>query len=1516
MRVPLLILQLLLLFPMNAVAQGFALVGELDTDLDLDGQIDFPRGTTVVAGQDFGIGIFYTVGGSTTNPEEYPAGELLFTFGDATLLRVFPQNLPVGSECVAETASTGDNLLRCSWPSGETTAYTAGVPVDLTAPQVSSDTPLTITASIEPYDPSHNGTPGCPVCPQMVEHTLIVQSDGGGSDEADLETLIEGPDEVGVGQAFTYEVTIHNNGPDASGSFTMATQVPEGWELLSGTPEGGTQDDCEVSNNEETLECDNLGSLASGESVTISVEAQAGPEAQEGAEISAEWINDALHDPVPGNDTDTHELDVVEAPVDLALTCEPEAGSEPIEIYVGEEAEVICTITNQGAATDAGMTYVVGETGLRFSVDLSSDDDNVTCEADTCAFPGPFEAGGSILIRAGITPEEPGLGDITHEVASFGMVEDITDNNALAYRYKVLFPPNFDLGVTLDPEGALVLGDPFHVVVHVENVHPDPEVQSQDSSTKISFRIRDDVFRINSDIFLLHVAHPNFCEPTSESELERPVYEIECDNGVIGEPLDIPLTIFTEEEPTSSGRSHTFHIDAKIAHERPPADQDRSNDMNDLELPILDPAQVHHFFPGHEVVDEMIFTLSVVVSNVSKEEQTIGVAFTGNGTLSLEGVSDGDIFYPPDEDIVVIEFPLPAGGERAFDVVVKATGEGEGEICTDLEKPIHRPLCMMQSVISFFPLPDLIISPQPVGDDGSTSDHFVEQGEDYTLRVEISNYGMADSEASRLTLRYTDSEFIGPLPEGCESPEEEAFLDRDVMYAYRLDCAVGLLPQRGKHIKMFGFRAPVFDEDKAQLRYHYAAIAPVNPTLDEDDSNHERSTIIEISNKQVVTDVLAPTQAMPNEEIPVRITHQNRGEEDLEDLTTEVEMPGDCSLERVQTDGEFEIQDTLILIDRELSTGESEVILIIIACAETGSHETSITAKQGETEIFNKLLVIEVNEQPTCTVTKTASDPTPAVGDDKSLHYDIKVTSSQDLDAVVLTDPLPPGLRLPVAFNTPQLPRDCIYYKDFPERVVCKFSLQANVPRTFTVPMEPTKPGIITNIVEVCGVSTSTDIDAQDLEVAIDIPPTLEVGTFFPFFVTITNTGTEPAPNVVSELFLDPGDPGVVFQSSTKCDLKDRHATCSLGALGAGENTEVIVIAHALAQTDQLRFWAETTSEDGRFDEADAAVSILTREVIIGMALDRFGLPGGGKQADAFDIYLDGIRIADDLPTGSATPFQSHTLQQIKPRIDLTDANAADNSTPLASFLPNLVGTPTDSLAFSERTFLLFTDTPGDTLGLLLKKDARVEAQDPALADVFFVHASPDAPTVELRITGLNETIPILNYGETSPYLTLEPHVYRLGVIDAATGQEINGFRFDLSDRAGQAVALVLSGRASDASLGLVAFDGQGNEVTTPVEGEPEQPQRFVLQGNYPNPFNPSTTLRFDLPTPARVHVEVFDVLGRRVLTTPVQSLEAGFGRKLVVEGGSLASGVYVYRVVVDGVTHQQVRTGRMLLIK
>jgi hypothetical protein len=85
----------------------------------------------------------------------------------------------------------------------------------------------------------------------------------------------------------------------------------------------------------------------------------------------------------------------------------------------------------------------------------------------------------------------------------------------------------------------------------------------------------------------------------------------------------------------------------------------------------------------------------------------------------------------------------------------------------------------------------------------------------------------------------------------------------------------------------------------------------------------------------------------------------------------------------------------------------------------------------------------------------------------------------------------------------------------------------------------------------------------------------------------------------------------------------------------------------------------------------------------------------------------------------------------------------------------------------------------------------------------------------------------------------------------------------------------------------------------------------FELYDNYPNPFNPSTTIKFELPKSSHVSLTVYDILGREVSVLVNEKREAG-AYEVKFDGSNLASGVYFYRIQAGSF----VQTKQLLLLR
>ncbi len=103
---------------------------------------------------------------------------------------------------------------------------------------------------------------------------------------------------------------------------------------------------------------------------------------------------------------------------------------------------------------------------------------------------------------------------------------------------------------------------------------------------------------------------------------------------------------------------------------------------------------------------------------------------------------------------------------------------------------------------------------------------------------------------------------------------------------------------------------------------------------------------------------------------------------------------------------------------------------------------------------------------------------------------------------------------------------------------------------------------------------------------------------------------------------------------------------------------------------------------------------------------------------------------------------------------------------------------------------------------------------------------------------------------------------------------------------------------------GLFFQDGTGVEINN-------KPTEFKLNDNYPNPFNPSTTISFQIPMASFVTLKIYDMLGREVKLMLNKYMQAGY-HEVIFDASGLCSGVYFYRLQTQNFT----QTKEMVLIR
>ncbi len=101
------------------------------------------------------------------------------------------------------------------------------------------------------------------------------------------------------------------------------------------------------------------------------------------------------------------------------------------------------------------------------------------------------------------------------------------------------------------------------------------------------------------------------------------------------------------------------------------------------------------------------------------------------------------------------------------------------------------------------------------------------------------------------------------------------------------------------------------------------------------------------------------------------------------------------------------------------------------------------------------------------------------------------------------------------------------------------------------------------------------------------------------------------------------------------------------------------------------------------------------------------------------------------------------------------------------------------------------------------------------------------------------------------------------------------------------------------------------DEGSGDTENPQTVPQQFMLSNNYPNPFNPTTVISYQLPVTSQVTLRVFDMLGREVATLVNDVVPAG-QHEVHFDASNLSSGLYIYHLQAG----EFLQTKKMMLIK
>lgn len=169
----------------------------------------------------------------------------------------------------------------------------------------------------------------------------------------------------------------------------------------------------------------------------------------------------------------------------------------------------------------------------------------------------------------------------------------------------------------------------------------------------------------------------------------------------------------------------------------------------------------------------------------------------------------------------------------------------------------------------------------------------------------------------------------------------------------------------------------------------------------------------------------------------------------------------------------------------------------------------------------------------------------------------------------------------------------------------------------------------------------------------------------------------------------------------------------------------------------------------------------------------------------------------------------------------------------------------------------------------------------------------PDKVYAFLRLKDTNNVIVTTNISTTQQTAILNVPINKLSFDSTAT--------FYLNDELNHKTFQVVGTQLKNFSVtippnGVQIFVLSNEPLVDIDENENILPESFSLSQNYPNPFNPSTTIRFALPADSHVEINVFNILGEKIVQLINEDVKVGMN-SVVFDGRRFASGVYFYTI-------------------
>ena len=296
--------------------------------------------------------------------------------------------------------------------------------------------------------------------------------------------------------------------------------------------------------------------------------------------------------------------------------------------------------------------------------------------------------------------------------------------------------------------------------------------------------------------------------------------------------------------------------------------------------------------------------------------------------------------------------------------------------------------------------------------------------------------------------------------------------------------------------------------------------------------------------------------------------------------------------------------------------------------------------------------------------------------------------------------------------------------------------------------------------------------------------------------------------------------------------------------------------------------------------------------------------------AGSVDIYLNGGLLLNDFAFRTATPFIDAPAN-VELNIGIAPGNSTSVDDTLANFTASLVNGETYVLiangVLDPNSYASNPDGRNIAFTLLANVDAR-ESATSGNVDFFVVHGATDAPTVDIIARGVATLVDDAAYGDITGYITVPAGNYTLDLTLADGTTLVQSYVADLRTLGGGSAVVFASGFLNPSAnqngeafgIFFALADGTVGQFPAGVASVENisgvTPSNYSLEQNFPNPFNPSTTINFTIPNSDFVTLKVYNILGSEVATLVNENLSAGSYR-FNFDARNLASGVYLYEL-------------------